>query len=40
LTFAERTHHLKALDRRVGRLHRFETAHRPNQLETSNNRAV
>src|SRR6516164_1778290 len=23
---------IKALDRRVGRLHRFETAHRPNQL--------
>ena len=32
LTFAERTHHFEALDRRVGRLHRFETAHRPNQL--------
>ena len=32
LTFAERTHRLKALDRRVGCLHRFETAHRPNQL--------
>ncbi len=32
LTFAECTHHLKALDRRVGRLHRFEPAHRPNQL--------
>jgi hypothetical protein len=32
LALVERTHHLKALDRRVGRLHRFETAHRPNQL--------
>jgi hypothetical protein len=32
LTIAERTYYLKALDRRVGRLHRLETAHRPNQL--------
>jgi hypothetical protein len=32
LTFAERTHHLETLDRRVGRLHRFETAHWPNQV--------
>ena len=32
LTFAEGTHHLETLDRRVGRLHRLETAHRPNQL--------
>jgi hypothetical protein len=32
LAFAQRTHHLKALDRRGGRLHRFETAHRPDQL--------
>jgi hypothetical protein len=32
LALAERTHHLEALDRCVGRLHRLETAHRPNQL--------
>jgi len=32
LTLAQRTHHLKALDRRIGRLHRFETPHRPDQL--------
>ena len=32
LTLAERMHHFEALDRRVGRLDRLETAHRPNQL--------
>jgi hypothetical protein len=30
LALAERTHHFDALDRRVGRVHRLETAHRPN----------